>query len=154
MKKTKLKAFTLAEMIVVLVVASIVIAMGFSVLSMVRKQVQLIQSNYRKKQELQFFETTFTRDFNTRNMFYYKKQKRFILKNTKDSISYTFFDQYIIREKDTFNIEVINKKLFLDGLEVYENGIDAIEINLSEQFSNKQLFIQKTKDPSFYLNND
>ena len=49
MKETKLKAFTLAEMIVVLVVASIVISMSFLVLNMVGKQVSLIQNNYHKK---------------------------------------------------------------------------------------------------------
>lgn len=152
MKKTKLKAFTLSEMIVVLVVASIVIAMGFLVLNMVRKQVQLIQNNYYKKQEVQFFEATFTRDFNARNAYFDKKQGVLTLKNIKNNISYTFLDQCIIREKDTFDIEVKNKKLFLDGLEVGEKNIDAIEINLSEQFSNKQLFIQQTKEAAFYIN--
>ncbi len=154
MKKTKLKAFTLAEMIVVLVVASIVIAMGFLVLNMVRKQVQLIQNNYHKKQEVQFFEATFSRDFNTHSAYYYKKTNVLILKNTKNNISYTFLEQCIIREKDTFYIQVKNKKLFLDGLEVTEKEIDAIEINLSEHFSNKQLFIQQTKAAAYYLNND
>jgi prepilin-type N-terminal cleavage/methylation domain-containing protein len=154
MKETKLKAFTLAEMIVVLVVASIVISMGFLVLNMVRKQVSLIQNNYHKKQEVQLFETTFTRDFNTHSVCYHKKENILILKNTKDSVSYVFLDHFIIREKDTFNIEVVNKKLFLDGLETNEKQIDAIEINLSEQFSNKQLFIQQTKDASYYINND
>tara|TARA_B110000046_G_C13026081_1_gene414211 strand:- start:8744 stop:9208 length:465 start_codon:yes stop_codon:yes gene_type:complete len=154
MKETKLKAFTLAEMIVVLVVASIVISMSFLVLNMVGKQVSLIQNNYHKKQEVQLFETTFTRDFNTHSVFYHKKENILILKNTKDSVSYVFLDHFIIREKDTFNIEVVNKKLFLDGLETNEKQIDAIEINLSEQFSNKQLFIQQTKDASYYINND
>ena len=49
MNKTKLKAFTLGEMIVVVVVASIVIAMGFLVLNMVKKQVRIIQNNYHQK---------------------------------------------------------------------------------------------------------
>lgn len=154
MKNTKLKAFTLAEMIVVLVVASIVISMGFLVLNMVRKQVSLIQTNYQKKQEVQFFEATLTRDFNKRNAFFDKKQERLILKSTKDSISYTFLDQFIVREMDTLNLEVKNKKLFLDGVKVKGEFIDAIEISLSEHFSNKQLFIQQKKDASFYLNND
>lgn len=153
MNKTKLKAFTLAEMIVVLVVASIVISMGFLVLNMVRKQVSLIQTNYQKKQEVQFFEVTLTRDFNKRKAFFNQKKGKLTLKNRKDSISYVFLDQYIVREMDTFNLEVKNKKLFLDGVEVKGKFIDAIEISLSEQFSNKNLFIQQTKDASFYINN-
>lgn len=153
MKNKKLKAFTLAEMVVVLVVASIVIAMGFLVLNMVRKQVVLIQRNYQKKQEVQFFEVTLTRDFNARNVFYDKNKEQLILKNTKDSISYVFSDTIIIRNKDTFQIEVADKELFLDGKTVQENTIDAIEINLSENYGGKTLFIHKAKDASHYINN-
>ena len=153
MKTNKLKAFTLAEMLVVLVVASIVISMGFLVLNMVRKQVIVIQKNYHKKQEIQLFETTLIRDFNARNAFFHQKDNIITLRNTKDSIQYTFLDTYITREKDTFQIEVDNKKLFLDGSLVKEKTIDAIEINLSSNFTNRQLFIQQTKDASFYLNN-
>lgn len=153
MKNKKLKAFTLAEMVVVLVVASIVIAMGFLVLNMVRKQVVLIQKNYQKKQEVQFFEVTLTRDLNARNAFYHKNKDQLTLKNTKDSISYVFSDTIIIRNKDTFEIEIANKKLFLDGKTVQENTIDAIEINLSENYGGKTLFIHKVKDASFYINN-
>ncbi len=153
MKTNKLKAFTLAEMLVVLVVASIVISMGFLVLNMVRKQVIVIQKNYHKKQEIQLFETTLIRDFNARNAFFHKKENTITLRNTIDSIQYTFLDTYITREKDTFQIEVDNKKLFLDGSLVKEKTIDAIEINLSSNFANRQLFIQQTKDASYYLNN-
>jgi hypothetical protein len=153
MNKTKLKAFTLGEMIIVVVVASIVIAMGFLVLNMVKKQVRIIQNTYHQKTAVQFFEATFIRDFNTRNAYYDEQKNRVSLKNSKNSISYTFLDDFIIRDQDTFPIKVIHKKLFLEGLETKEKCIDAIEINLSEEFSNKQLFIQQTKDAAHYLNN-
>ncbi|WP_405610868.1 prepilin-type N-terminal cleavage/methylation domain-containing protein [Polaribacter sp. Asnod1-A03] len=153
MKRTKFKAFTLAEMIVVLVVSSIVISMSFLVLNMVRKQVSLIQINYSKKQEVQLFEATFMRDFNSYSAFYDKKKEQLILKNSKDSITYLFLENLIIRQKDTIQIEVVNKKLLLDGVEVKEQHIDAIEIKLSPQFSGKQLFVHQTKDASYYLNN-
>ena len=150
MKNKKLKAFTLAEMIVVLIVASIVIAMGFVILDMVRKQVFLIQRNYQKK--VQFFEAILTRDFNSRNACYYKNQNRLSLKNTKDSISYVFTDTTIIREKDTFQIEVSIKKLFLEGKETFSKTIDALGINLSENYGGKELFISQRKDAAFYIN--
>jgi prepilin-type N-terminal cleavage/methylation domain-containing protein len=152
MKPNKVSAFTLAEMLVVLVVASIVISMGFVVLTMVKKQVFVIQKNYQKKQEVQFFETIFSRDFNTGSAFYHQKENRLTLKNSKDSIQYTFLDKMIIREKDTLKIEISTKKLFLDGKQVKEKTIDAIEIELSSSFANRQLFIQQTKDASYYIN--
>lgn len=152
MKKNKLNAFTLAEMLVVLVVASIIISMGFLVLNMVRKQVLVIQKNYQKKQEVRFFETTFSRDFNTHSVFFHEQLNVLKMKNTKDSIQYQFLDAQIIREKDTFQIAIDNKKLFLDGIVVKEKTIDAIEIHLSNSFGNRQLFIQQTKDAAYYLN--
>ncbi|QTE21148.1 prepilin-type N-terminal cleavage/methylation domain-containing protein [Polaribacter cellanae] len=153
MKVTKLKAFTLAEMLVVLVVSSIVISMAFLILNMVRKQVKLIQANYQKKQEIQFFETRFSRDFNSYNAFFRNKENKLILKDTKDSITYTFSDNLIIREKDTFFLKIENKKLFLNGLLVENKFIDGIEIQFSEEFANKTIFIQQNKDATFYLNN-
>ena len=152
MKEHKLKAFTLAEMLIVLVVASILISMGFLFLNMVRKQVQLIQRNYAKKQEVRLFEARFSRDFNTRSVCYYKQQHVFVLKNSKDSICYAFLNNAVVREKDTFFIAVANKKMFLEGSEVTEKTIDAIEINFSDQFANKQLFIYQVKDAAHYLN--
>ena len=102
MSKTKLKAFTLGEMIVVTVVASMVVAMGVLVLSMLKKQVRIIQNTYHQKTAVQFFEATFIRDFNARNAYYDEQKNRISLKNSENSISYTFSDDLIIREKDTF----------------------------------------------------
>jgi type II secretory pathway pseudopilin PulG len=153
MSKPKLKAFTLGEMIVVTVVASIVVAMGVLVLNMLKKQVHIIQNTYHQKTTVQFFEATFIRDFNARNAYYDEQKNTVSLKNSENSISYTFLDDLILREKDTFPIKIMTKKLFLEGLETKDKYIDAIEINLSEEFSNKQLFIQQTKDAAHYLNN-
>lgn len=153
MKTKKIPAFTLSELLVVLIVASIVIAMGFLVLTMVRKQVASIQENYQKKQEVQLFETTFYRDFNTHNAVFKAKENTLMLINTKDSIQYVFSDNFIIREKDSFQIQVVTKKLFLEGVPVQEHYIDAMSIGLSSNFANKKLFVFQTKDASFYLNN-
>jgi prepilin-type N-terminal cleavage/methylation domain-containing protein len=152
MKQTKVKAFTLAEMLVVLVVASIVISMGFLVLNMVRKQVKLIQNAYHKKQEMQFFETTFSRDIHTHQASYNEKESILTLSNTKEVLTYRFLKEAVVREKDSFFIEIATKKLFLNGKEVTEKTIDAIEINFSNQFASKQLFIHKVKDASYYMN--
>lgn len=152
MIKNKLRGFTLAEMLVVLVVASIVISMGFLVLNMVRKQVKGFQQNYQKKQEIQFFETTMVRDFNRRSVFFNKQLNVLFMKNTKDTIQYQFFNNLVIREKDTFKIEIVSKKLFLEGFEVKENSIDALQIGVSENFGSKQIFMYQTKDAAYYLN--
>lgn len=150
--KNKVNGFTLSEMLVVIVVASIVISSGFLVLQMVRKQVRLIQQNYEIKQELSVFEATLSRDFNTRKARFDQKSNALMLSNSKDSIQYLFLEHQIVREKDTFTIAIAEKKIFLDGLEVQEGRIDAIEFQLPEQFFKKQFFIQQIKDGSYYVN--
>lgn len=152
-KQTKIKAFTISELLVVLVVSTIVISMTFLVLNMVRKQLRLIQGNYQKKQEVQFFENTLTRDFNRGVAYYEPKLNRLLLKNSKDSVEYLFLKQYILREKDTFQIELDNLKLFLGGKEVSENTIDAIEITTSSNFANQYIFVYQTKDVAYSINN-
>jgi prepilin-type N-terminal cleavage/methylation domain-containing protein len=152
MHTKKINAFTLSEMLVVLVVSSILISMAFVVVSMVQKQVYLIQKNLSKKQQLHFFEATLLRDFNTHSVFFQKEENCLLLKNTKDSVRYTFFDDFVIRKTDTIKISFENKKLILDGVIVSEGTIDAIELHLLSSYADAQLFLQKTKDATFYLN--
>jgi prepilin-type N-terminal cleavage/methylation domain-containing protein len=152
MNTKKINAFTLSEMLVVLVVSSILISMAFVVVSMVQKQVYLIQKNLSKKQQLLFFEATLLRDFNTHRVFFIKEENSLLLKSGKDSISYTFFDDFVIRGTDTIKISFENKTLFLDGAMVTDGEIDAIALNLLSSYANAQLFLQKTKGATFYLN--
>jgi prepilin-type N-terminal cleavage/methylation domain-containing protein len=152
MQTKKINAFTLSEMLVVLVVSCILISMTFVAVSMVQKQVYLIQKNLSKKQQLHFFEATLLRDFNTHRVCFIKEKNSLLLKNTKDSISYVFFDDFVIRKTDTIKISFENKKLFLEGAIVTDGEIDAIALNLLSSYADAQLFLQKTKDATFYLN--
>jgi prepilin-type N-terminal cleavage/methylation domain-containing protein len=152
MNTKKINAFTLSEMLVVLVVSSILISMAFVAVSMVQKQVYLIQKNLSKKQQLLFFEATLLRDFNTHRVFFIKQENSLLLTSSKDSISYTFFDDFVIRGTDTIKISFENKTLFLDGAMVTDGEIDAIALNLLSSYANAQLFLQKIKGATFYLN--
>tara|TARA_B110000091_G_C13819664_1_gene479959 strand:+ start:4809 stop:5282 length:474 start_codon:yes stop_codon:yes gene_type:complete len=153
LKQNKIEAFTLGELLVVMIVSSIVISMTFLVLNMTKRQVNTIQENYQKKQAFRFFETTLSRDFNTHTAFYDLKKKRLRLTNTKDSIRYAFLDTMILRNQDTFKIEVVKINLFLDGKIVSEKTIDAISMEASKSFTQQQLFVQQRKDAAYYINN-
>lgn len=153
-KQNKIKAFTLGELLVVMVVSSIVISMTFLVLDMTRKQVNTIQENYKKKQAFRFFETTFTRDFNLHSAFYHEKEKRLNLTNTKDSIQYFFLDTKVLRNQDTFHVKFVEIALFLDGKIVADKSIDAILMEASNSFGQQKLFVQQRKDAAYYINNE
>lgn len=148
----KIKAFTLSEMLVVLVISSIVTAAAFLILTMVQKQFMVVQKNINNKQEINFFERLLWRDFNTYTINYQKKKDLLMLTNNIDSIQYSFFKEYTIREKDTFFVQITTKELFLDGNKVVNGVIDAIKIKTNPLFGNKKIFIYTSKDATYYLN--
>lgn len=149
----KIDAFTLSEMLVVLVISSIVISMAFLGLLLVQKQLKSIQDNLDNQQQMQFTERLLWRDFNSYSVRYLPAEDILFFKNSTDSLSYIFDENFIIRNNDTLEIPIIEKQLFLDGLEVQSGVIDAIKIETYPIYRNKKLFIYKTKDASFYLNN-
>ena len=75
-----------------------------------------------------------------------------MLTNNIDSIQYSFFKEYTIREKDTFFVQITTKELFLDGNKVVNGVIDAIKIKTNPLFGSKKIFIYTSKDATYYLN--
>lgn len=148
----KIKAFTLSELLVVIVISSIVVSLAILILLMVQKQIKSIQSNLDKKQEIQFLERALWQDFNTYAVSYQKEKDILFLTNSIDSVIYVFNEGYVIREKDTMSIELIDKKIFLDGNLVTSGVIDGIQIETSAKFGFKKMFIYKSKSATHYLN--
>ncbi|MFV0247588.1 MAG: prepilin-type N-terminal cleavage/methylation domain-containing protein [Tenacibaculum sp.] len=149
----KTKAFTLSEVLVVLIVSSIVVSLTFAVLFAVQKQIKLIQTNLVAKQQIQFIERMLWKDFNSYTTSYDLNTSVLYFKNSVDSLIYEFKSHYIIRKNDTLAFEIAKKQLFLDGEEVVTGNIDAIKLQTSAVFGNKKIFVFKSKDASFYLNN-
>lgn len=70
----------------------------------------------------------------------------------KDTVLYSFKENFVLRNKDTIKASIYKSTIYLDGNMVKGKAIDAIELQLSKEFSEKKLFISKIKDASFYLN--
>ena len=143
----------MGELLVVMVVSSIVISVTFLVLDITRKQINKMKENYEKKQAFLFFQTTLSRDFNLNTAFYHVKEKRLNLMNTKDTIQYLFLDKVVLRNQDTFHVELVKIVLFLDGKIVTDKSSDAILIEASNSFAQQKLFVQQRKDAAYYINN-
>jgi len=127
MKKpnSKIKAFTLSEMIVVLILSSIVVGLAFSVLNLVQKHMMSIQQNYNNTTILNKLETSLWLDFNR-----YSKIEYNILENelkfstAMDSVTYQFSDTHIIKGTDTFAVPLQQKQVFFDGEVIISGQID------------------------------
>lgn len=152
--KNKLSSFTLAEMLVVLVIASIVISTGFVLLGIVKKQIAIVQRNFENKQNLYMFKTMLQRDLNSSIAYFDNSKGSLVMKRAKDSISYRFEKSYVLRNKDTISIELQEKIGWLDGNKVSSGIIDAIELSLGRDFNNTRLFITSLKDAAHYINKE
>jgi len=149
----KIKAFTIAEMLVVLVISSILITITILVLSLTQKQIRNIQTIYIRNTETRLLERTLWQDFNTHRLFYDNKTHHLLCTSEIDSVTYGFYKNYIIRNSDTIKVAIIDKTLFLHGEKVQNKFIDAIEIQVSKKLKNKKLFIFKINDATHYMNN-
>lgn len=148
--KSKLKAFTLTELIVVMIISTIVISLSYMAFSMVRKQVDNIQNRLKLKEELLSLEKVLNRDLNTFVIADYNSEI-LKLKNPLDSIFYKIEDKYVLRNKDTFKVVVNDFTVFLNGQKVKKGKVDAIRFS-SDNINNRAIFIYTIKDAASYLN--
>lgn len=152
MKTKKIAAFTLSELLVVMIISSIVVSLTFVTLGLVQKQISEIQRNFKDQQEIQLLERVLLQDLNRHQTFYQKDKDLLILHSSKDSIFYQFEEAYILRNKDTFHLKVVEKQFLLDNTIAKEGWIDAMHLEFNQSYSAKNIFIYNIKDAAHYLN--
>lgn len=153
-QNNKIAAFTLSEVLVVLILTAIVVGMAFSVLSLVQKHMSGIQKNLARITELNKLEIALWIDFNKYNSASFSvTENQLLLYSEIDSTQYSFTKEYIIRKKDTFKIKIERNTLFFKGEQLEETGvIDAIKLETSKAFQNRKIFIYKENDASKFMN--
>jgi prepilin-type N-terminal cleavage/methylation domain-containing protein len=148
----KIQGFTLSEMIVVLILTSIVIGLAFSVLSLVQKHMYGIQGNFNRNTELNKLEQSLWLDFNRYSKINYDDLENELQFSTEiDSVIYKFNEKYIIKDLDTFPIQLQSKTLFFDGDNVIKGNVDALKLEASKVYQNQQLFIFKYNDATLFM---
>lgn len=149
----KISSMTINEMLVVIIISTLVIGMAFSVLQMVQRHVWSIQKNITANTTLTLLEQSLWIDFNKYNVINYEAEESVLLfKSELDSVVYKFNSERIVKNKDTFNLEIKNKYLFFDGNPIESGKIDALKIKLGQSQQEKVLFIYKRKDANQFMN--
>ncbi len=149
----KIPAFTLGEMIVVLIITSIVIGLAFSVLTLVQKDMTRIQYNFNNHTAINALEQALYIDFNRYgNIEYWDTDNTLRLSTEIETRVYKFTETSIIRDTDTFHIQIEKKQLFFNGNEVNQGIIDAIKLETSKTFQNQTLFLFKENDATPFMN--
>jgi len=152
-KLKKIKAFTLSEMIVVLIITTIVVGMAFSVLNLVQKQMNGIEKNYSKNTEYNLLRQSLWIDFNRCDKVMYNAgNDELTFMNELKSTKYILSENNIIKEKDTFFLKWENQKFLFANKEISFGEIDAIDFETTMEFGNHRLFVYKNNSATTYMN--
>ena len=146
----KLSAFTLAEMIVVLILTTIVVGLAFTILNLVQKQMLSAQKNYSIHSELNLLKQSLWIDINRYTSAEYRNQTLKFYSEV-DSVSYDLHENYITKNMDTFNIKIDSKSFFYKGQPISNGALDAMKF-FTPKDKNPILFIYKQNDATAYMN--
>lgn len=154
-KTHNIKSFTLSEMIVVLVVTSIVVALAFSVLTLVQRQMKSMTHHYTERTQWQLLEQSLWIDFHRyREISYQPKTQTLLLKHELDSVRYVFYADKIVKDRDTFPVSVKTTTGYNNGKAVSGGTLNAIRLQAGgeKETPHKTLFIFKKNDAANTIN--
>ncbi|WP_040278284.1 hypothetical protein [Psychroserpens damuponensis] len=151
--KLKLAAYTLNEMLIVIIISSIITSLAFTVLNLVNRNMWAIQENLKVNTEFSKLEESLWIDMNRyQNIVFLESKNQMIFNSIIDSLTYKFHSEYIVKGMDTFNVKIENKLFFFNGNETETDRIDAVKLELSKQYRSQQLFVFKRNDAIQFMN--
>ncbi|MGD1946352.1 MAG: hypothetical protein ACFB0A_08855 [Croceivirga sp.] len=149
----KISAFTLNEMLVVLLVTTIVVSMGFAVLQLVQQQMGGIDRNYERNTELNLLRQSLWMDFNHSDGVWYDAENgQLLFSNELKEVTYDLYEDNIVRDIDTFNIKFQERLFFFKGNAVPDGEIDAVDFSTDEKNGSQRLFAFKTNAATSAIN--
>ena len=153
MQSNKVKSFTLSELLVVMIITIIVVGITFSVLNLVQKQIRIISKNFQKTTELSLFEQRLWQDFNYHSTAVYSGSKLTFISDI-DTVTYSFNEEFAMRNKDTIPLRLTIEKAFYFGREIRSGYIDAVSVSGQEELPNYSIFASGEKDATHFMNQD
>jgi len=148
----KIAAFTLSEMLVVLLLTIIVVGLAFSVLGLVQGQMLDIQNNYEEKTNDNLLQQALWVDFNSNAQIVFSSKGQMLsLSNDVNGKRYEFYKGYIIKGIDTLYTDFTISKVFYMGEAVSNGIIDALELTKHGEVP-KTLFVHKKNTATDFMN--
>jgi len=134
-------------MVIVMIISTVVIGLAFMVLSLVQRHMWAIQHNFNLNTEFNRLEQALWIDTNNYNTINYDEtEKTITFKTDLDSTIYQLKPEFVLKDKDTFHIEIEEQTFFFNGIEVVHGTVDAFRLNLSKQYKNQSIFVFKHND--------
>lgn len=148
----KLNSFTLAELLIVMLLTAIVVGLAFTVLRLVQKEIIGFQKHLDNQVALALFEQKLWQDFSEHPYVeYHAAEQQLLLVSETDTTRY-FFRESLLRNTDTIQPKLLLRKLFFQGKEVSEGPVDAISLSGETHLPNHNVFVSKRNDVTFFMN--
>ncbi len=148
----KIKAFTLTEIMVVLVISAIVTGLAFTVLGVVQGNMRSIGENYEYTTQMQSLETALTIDFNTYTTATWDTREHILkVSSPIGERKYQFFVDSIVTNIQTFPLKIKDKVLYFEGKEVNSGDIDAVKLTFYNTRELHRIFVFKHNDPTIHF---
>lgn len=151
-KPKKIKAFSLQEMMVVLVITTVVVGMAFAVLNLVQRQMGSIETIYVIKTDINQLRQSLWIDFSRYDYIAVdQKSNKIMLSNELESRQYEIINGSSIRTEN-LEMEFESIEYYFDNQKVVQGEIDAISIITSKDTGHQEVFVFKQNTPVTYIN--
>lgn len=151
---SKIAGFTLSEVLVSLAIGSILFGIIYTAINLVTANIESIKNNYIQRDGLQLAEQQLTLDFNSLPEIRYSEfERKLTFSSPIDSVQYQFENKYVIRNVDTLDVVLHDKKFFFNGNKVEQGMVDAIQLFCLKGKDTISLFVFKQNDLYSKLNN-
>jgi len=148
----KIPAFTLNELMVVLLITVIAVGIALSVLRLVTGQLNRIQSDYQSQNELLHFQKQLKSDMDSAQELFYDEENEILsIIQNDNSIDYIFSQLLSTRQDNELLVTISNIELFYRGAQVDGGTIDALEFKLESQNKEVTVFEKLKTSARLYL---
>jgi type II secretory pathway component PulJ len=151
-KPNKIKAFSLQEMMVVLVITTVVVGMAFAVLNLVQRQMGSIETIYAIKTDINQLRQFLWIDFSRYDYIAVdQKSNQILFSNELEGRQYEIINGNSIRTEN-LEMEFESIEYYFDNQKVVQGEIDAISIITSKDTGHQEVFVFKQNTPVTYIN--
>ena len=149
--RKKTKAFTLSELLVVLLITVIVAGLAFTTLNLVQKQMRDIRVGFESSSEKGRLKQVLWKDFNSYSRIYFRNDtKQLLCESPRERIVYKFQESWTTRELDSFKVDTKSITGYFMGKPITSGEVDALEIKLQDP-GNKTLLIYKRNTAESFM---
>ncbi|MDG5490650.1 hypothetical protein [Psychroserpens sp. SPM9] len=145
--KSKINAYTLNEMLIVIIISTIIIGMAFTVLTLIQRNMWAIQENLKTNTELSRLEQSLWIDIAKHGkVSFVERDDKLVFKSELDSVVYRFSKNFITKSVDTFHVQIDEKLFYFNGNKTSDFKVDAFRLELPKVYGDQHLFFFKRND--------